>query len=456
MIGCSLENFPSELFSRNFCDKKRYESHKLFLGRAISHCLKGDIESLSHEQLILLISSLAKCASSLRLIQDQIREDKLHRKESVVLRVWVWLKNRLFGVPTLETLIHSINTLAMQKGCSSLRVRTSRFHKFRQIVRSVKNLGKGATIVGARVLHESYRREPLGLHLIIDGKSYQGAIYMGFFQDEKTLYWKDWRTARNEKGVFYRHLYSFEDYMNQEVIPRLGDKAKSELIRACSDVVEYYTLEELRPLEVHFSQEGILFTSNPLFNVWAQKIEEGSAHQPSFREFVKTSLLVSTRATTPLKKRAFPFIYVLTTDKKLYIQVKQRGKAHHTSLSRGNAVLSAGEIRVNDDSSIESLNPFSGHYWPGNPELISMLEFLHSKHVDIDRLLFTYTTDSNGHTATLPRGTVSQWLAKEHEELLEETKKRKPDLEMETLRSKSYAELLEYQKKFSLIVENLG
>lgn len=308
MLGCSLENFHSNLLSRRFDDKRHYGVHKLFLGRTITYFMEGGLDSLSHEKRVNLISSLSACASSLRSAQDQIREDKMHQKEGMVMQVWVWLKNRLWRIPTLETLIHSINSLAKNKGVPSFRVRTVRFQRFRHLIRSIKNLGKGAAIPGARVLHESYRREPTGLHFIIDGKSYRGTIYMGFFQDEKTSYWKNWRTSKNETGVLYQNLYSFEEYMNRKIIPQLEDRAKVALIRACEDVVEYYSPQELTPLEVHFSQEGTLFTLSPLFNAWAQKIEEKPADRPSFRDFVKTSSLASVSAPTPVKKRTFPFI----------------------------------------------------------------------------------------------------------------------------------------------------
>ena len=97
---------------------------------------------------------------------------------------------------------------------TSTLLRTERLERFRTLAQKVKSISKGATKPGARILQESYWKEVSGLNLIIDGKMYKGHMYMGFFQEGKSKYWKDWTTGADETGIPYSKLFSFEQYMN--------------------------------------------------------------------------------------------------------------------------------------------------------------------------------------------------------------------------------------------------
>lgn len=419
MSDFSLEGFTQKLSSENFQNKKTYASNKRFLGKLISHLEKSDLSSLSPEQKNTLFQTLNSSASSLRKLQDSIRENKLNHGESKLKKIGVYLYNRIFKVPRLTNLIKSINVLAEKQGLKSFRVQTHRTERWKNIAQKIKTLGKGSTKAGARILKKNYWIETVGISFQIDEKNYTGRIYMGFFQETQSSYLKAWKKQKNKYGVPFHELYSFEQYMNQEVIPKLSEEEKANLIRACSDIVEYYKPEELSSLEVSFQPGGILGTQNSNLNNWTQKINNGEADQTSFRSFLET-MNPSQGIFTPVSPIGLPFIYVLTTDKKLHIQIKQRGKANHTSLSGGHAVLAAGELQVDQQGKLRSINCASGHYKPGNAEIITMLKFVQSQGVDIDTLNITYL-DKKGNpdilTSQPPQKIISEWVEAECKKL---------------------------------------
>ncbi len=58
----------------------------------------------------------------------------------------------------------------------------------------------------------------------------------------------------------------------------------------------------------------------------------------------------------------------------------------HTSLSRGAPVLSAGEIDLDEGEKLVTIGMLSGHYYPDQPELKELLDFLSSHGVAVEQI----------------------------------------------------------------------
>lgn len=75
------------------------------------------------------------------------------------------------------------------------------------------------------------------------------------------------------------------------------------------------------------------------------------------------------------------YAFVLGRDD-LFIALKgstEKGRIHHSSFFRGGPVRSAGKITVGANGLIISLSNSSGHYCPGDQEIVEILAFLQSK-----------------------------------------------------------------------------
>ena len=76
------------------------------------------------------------------------------------------------------------------------------------------------------------------------------------------------------------------------------------------------------------------------------------------------------------------WIFVLSSNKTLYINRKVRGEFHHTSFLGGESCLAAGGMTVVDGRLIDLL-PHSGHYRPSDKHLRFLLRHLQTLGVDL-------------------------------------------------------------------------
>ncbi|KAL5062854.1 hypothetical protein RYX36_024591, partial [Vicia faba] len=69
------------------------------------------------------------------------------------------------------------------------------------------------------------------------------------------------------------------------------------------------------------------------------------------------------------------WIFVMSTEKKLYAGKKKKGLFHHSSFLAGGATLAAGRLEA-EDGVLKSISAYSGHYRPTDETLDAFLSYL--------------------------------------------------------------------------------
>jgi hypothetical protein len=80
-------------------------------------------------------------------------------------------------------------------------------------------------------------------------------------------------------------------------------------------------------------------------------------------------------------KKGSIWIYVMSTDKVIYIARKVRGAFHHSSFLGGACVIAAGRITV-DHGVLTGIAPHSGHYRTSPEQFTLMLKYLKVRRVE--------------------------------------------------------------------------
>ncbi|KAL3624643.1 hypothetical protein CASFOL_031311 [Castilleja foliolosa] len=80
-----------------------------------------------------------------------------------------------------------------------------------------------------------------------------------------------------------------------------------------------------------------------------------------------------------------PWIFVMSTSKRLYSGEKKKGLFHRSSFLAGGATLAAGRLIV-DDGVLKCISAYSGHYRPTDDCLDTFLSFLNENGVNLDEV----------------------------------------------------------------------
>lgn len=117
--------------------------------------------------------------------------------------------------------------------------------------------------------------------------------------------------------------------------------------------------------------------------------------------YKQTALLVDTTEGSDTEGSGeSPWIFVMSTLKKLYVGKKLRGTFQHSSFLAGGATSAAGKLTV-QDGVLKTIWPYSGHYHPTEQNLSEMLNFLKENGVDIaDVQVFPFSDDERGNSVT--------------------------------------------------------
>ncbi|CAI8596236.1 unnamed protein product [Vicia faba] len=76
------------------------------------------------------------------------------------------------------------------------------------------------------------------------------------------------------------------------------------------------------------------------------------------------------------------WIFVMSTEKKLYAGKKKKGLFHHSSFLAGGATLAAGRLEA-EDGVLKSISAYSGHYRPTDETLDAFLSYLRENGVNL-------------------------------------------------------------------------
>lgn len=117
--------------------------------------------------------------------------------------------------------------------------------------------------------------------------------------------------------------------------------------------------------------------------------------------YKETGLLVDTTEGSDTEGSGeSPWIFVMSTLKKLYVGKKLRGTFQHSSFLAGGATSAAGKLTV-QDGVLKVIWPYSGHYHPTEQNLSELLNFLKENGIDItDVQMFSFSDDERGNSVT--------------------------------------------------------
>lgn len=307
--------------------------------------------------------------------------------------------------------IHKLNKKIIDKLKNRNRLSNSIYSAIKPIEKlknAVKKLQRGIAIgmcVKAVIpLEKNYWPEAVGIRIRIGKKSLSGHVYMGDFSN----FLAEWREGLDHQRKPFSKKFSFENYLNQVVVPRLTQKNLQDFKTKLS-IVEYYTSEELNSLEVHIDSKGSLYTTTPVLNAWVNLNSTDQIYSDFFNKCISKGAIDQHYL---IKDQIY--IYVLDHKGRLYIQIKNRGKTNHTSLSNGQAILAAGRLTVREGK-ITELDCFSGHYKPTKAHLITLLDLLKRKGINIEQIKLTYVNKYDVQPWDIKNvlpGTISSWVEK--------------------------------------------
>ena len=81
-------------------------------------------------------------------------------------------------------------------------------------------------------------------------------------------------------------------------------------------------------------------------------------------------------------------IFVLGTDKKLYVAPHEVSRFHHSSFFAGQPVICGGELSTNSSGCLTEITDKSGHYKPRNHNVLFLLQHLAKQNIDLSTVTF--------------------------------------------------------------------
>ncbi|KAL6552711.1 hypothetical protein OROHE_008075 [Orobanche hederae] len=80
--------------------------------------------------------------------------------------------------------------------------------------------------------------------------------------------------------------------------------------------------------------------------------------------------------------KGMKYIYVLSTSRKVFVGIKNKGVFQHSSFLAGATVISAGRLVVSDGI-LQAIWAYSGHYCPTEESFQRLIQFLDEQQVDL-------------------------------------------------------------------------
>src|SRR5262249_15297435 len=136
---------------------------------------------------------------------------------------------------------------------------------------------------------------------------------------------------------------------------------------------------------------------------------EGKKHEVQVDD--EGRLLSGQTDESPPEQMQGGYGYILDKDKKLRQFRESEGSltehVHHSSHAQGQAIRGGGQLRVDWKGKIKYIDNKSGHYRPGLPQMMQVVEYL----LEQEALLETELVDENGKKVP-PDSEVGQLYAK--------------------------------------------
>lgn len=398
--------FNKQIDAMKFTDVQQYSKNK---GRLYQ--MLGDVEKLAktgavdQKTLHSFLLTVQKACQQLRTVQDQLRITKKEKPRTRLQKAKIWFALKT-GV-RLNSVTKKANEIAKSQQIAIRAPMAT--DKARGALRKLAGLQKGATQSGTKPLDADYWMETRGLRLEFPQAGQapeivKGRFWMGIFTTlNHGKIHKDWLNVQ--------HKYGFEEYLNKVYIPSLSAEERAEFRKQLTNV-DYFTPEELTFLTPRFEKGAVKMS--PLFCQWVKGVDRFSLiQQTPFQEYVRQqtaedaaagpedaleggasfesfeAVIQEARTTLAfVPPPAMKYIFVLTHEGQLRVCLKQRGNINHSSLSRGETILSAGEITTDENGHVKLVTALSGHYKPLFAEMMTMLEYLERQGIKTDDITF--------------------------------------------------------------------
>lgn len=351
------------------------------------------------------LKSLAQVFKKLEVNQSEIKSKKFVKIHIYALSFLTEkfgqfirsVKRMFFGDIRLNDLINLRDKISYLNQTE----KKSPLERFRGVVRKLqKTIAKGSLVKNSLVLDPTYWLETINMKLAVGTDIFKGHIYPQYLFLNGN-YPDKWKKEVDTNGIKYQKNYSFEAYLNYVVLPSFS---ASELnhFKSLISTVEYYKPEQLRSLKISFDHGGHVHTSTPHLNAWVEEKKKNDGSKAIYSDFFKSQDPSWKFSPNPHLLKDQTYMYVFDHQENLYLQIKDRGKTNHTSMSNGHAVLAAGSLKIKNGK-IVSIDPFSGHYKTTKIQVINFLEYLKKANVNIEDIKVTYVADYN----------VQPWVIKE-------------------------------------------
>lgn len=353
----------------------------------------------SQQEMRRALATKLKSVHDLRKTQEKIHFRKLDGKSVSFLHpilfkfqaIAHFFQKIFYGKYRLKGLIKLTKKIEKADPMPDFKRDSIALKKFKNLAKKLQPIAVGNLVKGTIALDKDYWLETIKLRLMIDRQIFEGHLYTGYLITQEK-YMEKWKNECDECGSLYCEKFTFEDYMNNILIPHLSSKEKEEL-KAKLSIVEYFTTLELADFEARFDEEGRVYTANSSLNQWIDFKGQNPDSKLSYKEFRESNICSfkkNDESQSILQDQTY--LYVLDHQERLFLQIKNRGRINHTSLSNGHAVLAAGSLKVKNGN-ITEIDTFSGHYKPTAVQLKNVLSFLKRLHVHLDQIKVTYVAE---------------------------------------------------------------
>nr|CAB3489097.1 unnamed protein product [Digitaria exilis] len=109
----------------------------------------------------------------------------------------------------------------------------------------------------------------------------------------------------------------------------------------------------------------------------------GPQERKLYEYIIVEGKVIHKQSGEPLDTEGAEWIFVMSTARRLYAGMKERGGFHHSSFLAGGAVITAGKLTA-ENGVIKSICPYSGHYKPSTKDLKNFMKFFEDRGVDLN------------------------------------------------------------------------
>lgn len=231
----------------------------------------------------------------------------------------------------LDPITNKEITLKLNNG--ALQIVRKKGELWKKAIEKAKKVSKGSAVEGALLITEPYYLEvlPIKLPAQFGQPEVELHLYREYLDYIGGRYREKWINSNSKK--------SFQDYMYEDIGPNLSQEERQTIL---SNSIEFLNEQDRMKYASTLEPDGSI-------------VQNGHALQDGEYMFVVDS-----------------------KTKQLFTAKKERGKVHHSTLLGGQAVLSAGMIKV-QNGKVSKVWGYSGHYKPGKEQMAAMQNFMQSK-----------------------------------------------------------------------------